>query len=162
MITTLGQFLGSLKPDTFFVAEPEADGTRCYFPIEDLSSIPGNDPIWQSPIVVLWMDAHTVLISYPTRPDPICKLIVSKHKVFAPKPVTRAVYLFPVANVNAIMNMAEMLAGLNESWKRDNCLDARKLVKEGMEYAQLDFDRPQPQGQHWTDDEPQYQRIFAT
>jgi hypothetical protein len=41
-------------------------------------------------------------------------------------------------------------------------MDAEELLKEGVEYAQLDFERPQPSGTYWTDDEPQYLRIFAT
>jgi hypothetical protein len=92
---------------------------------------------------------------------------VSKHSVFVTPPngeqtpLRQPSYLFPLACIDAIMNMAEMLAVLNESWKRDNCLDEKELLREGMEYAQLDFDRPQPPLVYWTDDEPRYQRIFA-
>ena len=63
MLTTLGHFLNSLQRNTYFVAETEPDGSRYYYPIEDLESIPGGDQIWTNPITVLWMDEHTAIIS---------------------------------------------------------------------------------------------------
>ncbi len=161
MFQTLAQVFSYLPRNVFFVAEPQADGSRCYYPIEDLEQIPGDDPMWQASVIALWIDRNTILISSPFNPDGNCQLLVAASKIPAAPQPAKPMYLFPVAQCNAIMTMAEMLAVLNESWKQDNCTDAQELLQEGMAYAQLDFDRPQLHGVYWTDDEPQYQRIFA-
>src|SRR5438067_13835758 len=102
MITTLGQFLGSLKRDTYFVSEAEPDGTLSYYPIEDLEAVPGDDPIWAYEVVVQWMDDYTALMCN-IKADGLCKVIVSETSVFVTPPdsgrvpVRQPSYLFPLA-----------------------------------------------------------------
>src|SRR5437868_14612785 len=109
METTLGQFLNSLPRDTFFVSEAEPDGTRSYYPIEDLEAVPGDDPIWANEVVVQWMDSDTALMCN-IKADGLCTMIVSKHHVFVTPPhrgrvlVRQPSYLFPLASIDAIMN----------------------------------------------------------
>src|SRR5206468_10752690 len=122
---------------------------------------------------VLWDErAEHAVLSLLNRADPPTVVVVSGGLAQAAGGTPHGVllgndcrptptYLYPVRDADRIATHAHMLAVLNESWKQDGCVDTEVLVREGSDYAQLDFERVQPPLVYWTDDEPAYMRLFA-
>lgn len=150
MITTLGQFLVSLPRDTFFVADREEDGSRSYWPIED---IPGDCHSMQQEVVVVWTSEDCALVCKAYRADPQLKMFVNKRAVFV-EPV-RVVH-YPVADPEKIIAHACQQARLDEAWKIDYCTNIAQLAQYAEEFA-IYFELKDEQH---TDDAPRYLAIY--
>jgi hypothetical protein len=121
VITTLGQFFTGLPRNIFFVSELEEDGSRSYYPVEDLEAIPGNDSIWSNPVVVFWMDEHTAIINL-IKADGLTKVILNKEKLLVgPRRHVEVVpeYLYPVSQVEQISKHAR-----EQAWQDFSCMQA--------------------------------------
>jgi len=171
-VTTIGAFMASVDQDRYFLLEKhqtaEGYSTRLVALREcDIREVAGQL------VTVLWDErAAYAVLTLLNRADPpsvvvvaagLAQAAVSTPRFIFPGSVGRPTptYLYPVRDADRIAIYAHMLAVGNESWKQDGCMDTAVLVREGSDYAQLDFDRRQPPLVYWTDDEPAYMRLFA-
>ncbi len=157
MITTLGQFFTDLPRNIFFVSELEEDGSRSYYPVEDLEAIPGNDSIWSNAVVVFWMDEHTAIINL-IKADGLTKVIVNKAKIIVePRSIeVRPRYLYPVSQAEQISKHASEQAQRDLAWMGQCFKDTAAIAL----WAQASCDSEQARTAHLTDDLEVYRRIY--
>jgi hypothetical protein len=159
VITTLGQFFTGLPRNIFFVSELEEDGSRSYYPIEDLEAIPGNDSIWSNPVVVFWMDEHTAIINL-IKADGLTKVILNKEKLLvSPRQVeVLPRYLYPVSQVEQISKHAR-----EQAWQDFSCMQADSLRDRAAVLAwAVDFVTFERGVYHdLTDNLEEYRRIYV-
>ncbi len=171
-VTTIGAFMESVDQDRYFLIEkhPNRDGyaTKLVALREcDIREVASKS------VTVLWDErAEYAVLTLLGRADQPSVVVVSAGEAQAvvstprfalvrDEGVRRLNYLYPVRDESRITTYAHVLAVLSEAWKQDGCTDTARLIGEGVEYAQMDFERVQPLLVYWTDDEPTYQRLFA-
>ncbi len=151
-VTTIGAFMANMDQDRYFLIEKQQTAEGYETKLVALRECDIGE-VASRRVTVLWDErAEYAVLTLLGRADPPSVVVVSAGLALSRGGTSRFVlvrdegarrpkYLYPVRDESRITTYAHVLAVLSEAWKQDGCTDTARLIGEGVEYAQMDFER---------------------